>query len=729
MKKGNILRRAALLAVSAFVTTCGWSLPKVDENHWLYFGWEEIHPKAISTMGGALFSRRPVLEKNDDHSWENSYPAWHKDSDKPVFFLLSVDGSEPFYPDEFAPTRRKDIQWGLPEGYLNFPQSRWKKDGVTIEITHVGRRLLQDKVCAIYTRVRLNNEDERMHRVALHIAGTSVGERCLPLKKTKYQSETDSLLVTTELNLKAGKTTTYEFLFPANGKASEKEMLAQGGFEKAYAAERQRIVSKMDTLTMPVKLPDERFIQLWKASMQQQWNATVKTNEDYEQRGSGGNLKGFYQYDRVFDHDVPDMVIEYILEGNLNVARQIMAGATYRRLSEGILKRELYLDAVPKYLTTHATYLQITGDKNLFTPQMMESMKTCARAIEGLREYTDESRKRGVYGIVKKSSTLDNGQRTYTLVDDFAVLHGFVAYKYICETMGWKEEAAWADERMRDLNDCLNTALRKSFRESGLDWYNACFLFDMDYHLVSGPGNWLGTTFMMPSFPWDAQLKGFNLSGEWADHLDVSVAKWLEMVSFYGSPEGSLGAWWGAKYGAQYNTGMVLPLLSSDKYRTLIPKSIAWLLDNQSAPLQWAESFHKPAHPGDWTRPEVDHETWGLAFIRKAMLQMCISLKANGDAIIGRGIPDEWITSEKPIQWERVFINGGRQINLCIQKKGGTIEITIDGDENQGNYIIDIPYCVGRIGDVETEGGNLISKDSATGKVTVSGQTKKIRIS
>ena len=110
MKKFVCLLIVACVVIGSSGQT---SLPQVDANHWCYFGWEEDHPKAISTMGGALYARRPMLVKGDDHSWEASRPAWHEDADKPLFFMLSVDASEAFYPDESSPTRRMDIQWGL----------------------------------------------------------------------------------------------------------------------------------------------------------------------------------------------------------------------------------------------------------------------------------------------------------------------------------------------------------------------------------------------------------------------------------------------------------------------------------------------------------------------------------------------------------------------------------------------------------------------------------------
>lgn len=701
---------------------------KLSKDNWLYFGWEEDHPKAVSLMGGALYSRRPVLEKHDDHSWEHSKSPWHKDSEKPIFFMVSVDGSAPFYPDETSPSRRTDIEWTLPDGYLPFPTSKWNFGGVTVSVCHVGRRILDNTVDAVYTSVCIRNEDSKSsHTVSLYVCGQSVSERCFALKKCNISTASGDM-VTEPVKLKSGKSVSFEFVSPANGTCSVDQLRAQGDFQSAFSSEKARIETKMAGLTMPVTLPDDRYVDLWKASMCHMWNATVKTPVDYEQRGSGGNVFGFYQYDRVFDHDVPDMVIEYILEGNWEVARQIMDGATYKYLGSGTLTKEQYLDAIPKFLITMAQYLITTGDKAYFDGERIKSIITCAHAVQNMREFTEETKAFGVYGLIYKGHTLDNNKKTYTIVDDFAALHGFASYVYLCSELNLPDEKSWAETQMKDLNDCLNAALRKSFMEGEINWYNACFSFDMDYNLVAGPGNWLGTTFMMPTFPWNAQLKGFDLKGEWFDALDASVEKWQEIIRFYGSPKGSLGAWWGAKFGAAYNAGMAMQLLASEKYRTMIPESIDWLLDQQTAPMIWGESFHKAKYEGDWTRPEVDLETWGLGFIRQAILQMCVSVKSDSDVIIGRGMPDSWIESGKPVKWERVHIAGGKTISLSIRKSGDSIGVIIDGDANDGNYIIDIPYCRGRIADVAVEGGSVISKDYEHGKVTVSGGAGNISI-
>ena len=669
---------------------------RLDKCQWLYFGWEEDHPKAISLMGGGVYPRRPRLPKVDDHSWEYSRKAWHENSADPVFFLLSVDGSEPYYPDETAPFRRKAIHWSIAENYLPFPVSEWEKDGVSIRITHVGRRLLNRSVNAVYTQVKLTNTGTVPHQVQLIICGNKAFERVFPLQSAGLQKK-DVHQLSIPAEIQAGKTVVYEFVMPANGEGDIRSILGEGGFDKQYASEKAEIDRRLEKFTHPVSLPYDELINLWKSSQPNMWNATVKTPVDYEQRGSGGNVYGFYQYDRVFDHDVPDMVIQYIMEGNWEVARQIMEGATYERLSKGLLEKEKYLDAVPKYLTTMAQYLQVTGDKKYFSKALLEKIKFCARAIHDMRkdQLSPDLKEKRAYGLIARGSTLDNGNE-YLIVDNFAALHGFTAYKYICDRFGQTSEAKWAQAEMEDLNNCLNKALDISMTEAGTDWYNACFSFDYDSVLVSGPGNWFGTTLMMPSFPWNACLKGFELGGTWKKHFDVSVAKWMEHGRLTGCEPGSFGAWWRAKYGAIYNAGMGMPLLYSDTYRGLAAQSLEWLLDNQSAPYHWGENFHKPQPASDWTRPEVDLETWGLGFIRQSLLQLCVSVHVDGTVILGRGIPNKWLDSGKPIAWKNVHINNGKKMDFSIRKENGKIYIQLAGDDAEGKIIVDFPLLKGK---------------------------------
>ena len=701
----------------------------LDKRHYIYFGWDEVHPKAISLMGGALYPRRPRMVKGEDdlQIWEYSQPAWHKNSMDVVLFLLAVDGGQPYYPDENAANRRESIKWSLAEDYLPAPVSVWEKDSVEVKIQHFGRRLMHDKANVVYTRVELKNRDNKAHRVKLMVNGNNVADRTFNLGSFNLQKENNHLLYA-DYEIEANGTKVFDFVFPANGTAGKEEILKEGGYDRNYHIMKSETDKKMSEMTMPVSLPDERFISLWKSSMSYMWNATVKTPFDLQQRADGGNVAGFPQYDHTFNHDIPDMVIQYIMEGNLKLAREIMTGESYQILSKGVPVGNKYNDAGPKFLTSMAQYLQFTGDREYFTEDLLSSLKTCAHAVSAMRNsQMDESHKGvGPYGIIEKGGTLDN-HNNFLLVDNFAALHGFQAYHYLCDQLGLEDEKRWASEQAESLNNCLNEVLDLSMKQMGVDWYFAYFAFDINELSVKGPGNWLGTSLMMASFPWNAYLKGFNLGGTWKEHFDRSVEKWISKGRELGLPDGAFGAWWAFPAGSVYNAGMAMPLLFSDKYRTYPVKSIEWLLTTQSVPYNWGESF-RMFKEGDWTRPTIGLETWGLSFIRQTMLQLCVSVHVDGTVILGRGITNEWLNSGKAIAWENVRINNNKKISFSIQKTGKEINISIRGDEAEGDILVDIPMCVNNISSVKSKTGKVVKKDFANGKVWFSGNTKDIKI-
>jgi len=702
---------------------------RLDNRHWIYFGWKEDHPRAISLMGGALYPRRPKIPSRDDHSWRYTKKPWHPDASKVILFLISVDDGKPFYPDEKATDRRQNIKWYLAENYMPSPVSEWKHQGVKVKIQHIGDRILNNSVDAVYTQVTLSNESTAPKNVKLLLNGKEVANRSFITNVHPKLNKESRDLISLSASLDTGESVNFEFVSPANGTASVEEILSAGSFIHHYSAVKSELDYLLSTITHPVALPDIRLVNLWKSSIPYMLNATVKTPDDYEQRGSGGNPFGFYQYDRTFTHDIPDMVIQYILEGQWEIAKKIMLGVTYDRLSQGVLENEKYLDAIPKYIIGLAQYLQTSGDTAFFNKQLRKNIKRCAHIIHEFREsqLKNEFIGKGPYGLLPKSSTLDNGHN-YLVVDNFSALHGLVSYEYICKTLNDLGEAEWARDEMIQLNRCLNQALKITMKEKNSNWYNACFSFDWNDHLLSGPGNWFGTTLMMSTFPWGAYLKGYDLGGTWKDYFDSSVEKWISQSEAIGNPKGSFGAWWGAKYGAAYNAGMGLQLLYSDKYRTKVIESIEWLLENQTVPYNWGESFHRPKTPGDWTSPATDFETWALGFIRQALLQLCVSVKADGTVIIGRGIPEYWLENGGKISWKNVYINDGKKMDLQILKSKNTIHVSFVGDSPDGNYVINLPELVRNIQGVKIIRGSMIEKDNESGRVIVTSETKEVFI-
>ena len=676
----------------------GPDLYRVDRLHWLYFGWENDHPKSWSFMGGAVVPGRRQR----------------------VQFTVEIDG-QIYIPDEFAENRRQIIKWYLADGYMPSPVSEWKAGPIDVKIQHFANRVLRDKATAVFSRVSLTNGRISDKQIRLNI--NAAPDREVPL--TKSPDESDDHFMVYDFKIPAGETISLDFVACANGEIHPKDLKKAGDFDTNYKQMSAYYNNRIHQLTRPVTLPNQEMVPFYKAAQIVMWESVVKVEDgDVEMRGSGGNPAGYYQYDRAFSHDVPNMVDQFIREGDNEIAKAIMESEYYQRLGREL--EQNYLDAIPKYIIPYAIYLQISGDKDYFTSELMNNIKGSARAIHEHRDFKVQ----GAYrGIMNKSRTLDNPPY-YLIVDNFAALHGLAAYQYLCHALGYSEEAKWAKQEMTDLNRCFNVALESSMIRRNVDWYMSTFDDDSYFWENGYDGNWIGTTMMMSTFPWDAYLRGFELEGTWRTAFDRSIDQALHFrnISPYEIPQKSWGAWWGNEYGACYNAGMGLQTLFSEKHRTEVIGNLEFLLKNQSAPFQWGESFTRGINEGDWTRPATDYETWGLGFDKQALLESHVSLKTDGTVIIGRGIPNHWLKDGDVIAWKDVRINGGKKFDFTITAATGWITLTIHGDKPDGNILFNLPLFKDQIKSVTSDGKQITSFDNEMGLINLQSESRTVRV-
>ncbi|MDR1427793.1 MAG: carbohydrate-binding protein, partial [Bifidobacteriaceae bacterium] len=303
---------------------------------------------------------------------------------------------------------------------------------------------------------------------------------------------------------------------------------------------------------------------------------------DYEARTSGGNKATIgSNYDRLHTHDHPNKVDQIIREGNIELGKRILGSPYYLALPVELYSN--FLDAPPKFIVPFATMWQVldnAGRAEFFTPAVKSRVKAAAKKVS---DYMT-----GPLGLMEKSNTLDNGN-DYLLVDNFAVLLGYTAYAYLAENWGWSDEAAWATERMETVNTALNSQLDAWEDQVGAPWYMACLEQTCSFwgrHVQRNPaydGNWLASSLMTATFPWDAVMKGFDLGGTWSDNFDASIERMAELRDESPIiPEGSWGAWWGHYYGSAYNVGQNIPLLYSEKHREMVIRSYEWLMKAQT---------------------------------------------------------------------------------------------------------------------------------------------------
>ncbi len=700
-------------------------LYKHDSMHWVYFGWENDHPKSLSFMGGGLVPRRGLAKDEDEKNWAHTPEPHAAVHPGPILYGLVIDGQS-YGPDEHSPDRRKNTRWSLAEGYLPSPVSEWDAGSVGVRIQHFANRVLDDSATAIYTRVSLTNNGSAPRKLSLVAAGNGMPERQFVLGRAK-PSRTDETALSFDVRLAAGASRHFDFVAPATGNATPEQLLAAGSFLANYKSMRRFYDKRIARLTYPTSLPGE-LTEMYKSTMCAMWITIVKVPGDYEMRASGGNPGVMYQYDRTFSHDIPNMVVQFIKEGDYETARNIMEGATYQRLGHEL--QHNYLDAIPKYIVPYAAYLQLSGDKAYFTEERRRLLRENSRRIhEHRKNQLDDSHKEsGTYGIMDKSNTLDNKEH-YLVVDNFAALHGLAAYAYIADTLKLPAEAEWARTEMKDINDCLNAALDFCMKRRDVDWYMSTFN-DLKFWEIGYDGNWFGTTMMMSTFPWSASLRGFDLGGTWKDHFDATIDNCLEMrkTCDKGIPEHSWGAWWDHEYGPNYNAGMGLQTLISDKHRTMTADNLEWLLKTQTAPMQWGESFDKGQNDDDWTTAAMSYETWGLGFIRQALLEMCASPKTDGTLIIGRGIPNRWLADGQCVAWKNVLVGRKRKLDLSIRTDGNAVLLEIQGGKPLGDIVFDLPGFVGNIDTVQVDGEDVSTFDEETGQVRLPGTMRLARV-
>jgi hypothetical protein len=610
---------------------------------------------------------------------------------------------------------------------LPSPVSEWDAADIGVRVHHFANRILADSATAVYTRVSLTNNSGSPRKLSLVASGNGITERQFAIGRAKA-TRVEETALTFEVRIGAGAVRHFDFVAPATGEATVEQFVGAGGFLKNYRAMANFYKRRIARLTHPVSLPDPQMVDMYKSMQCAMWVTVVEVPGDYEMRASGGNPGVMYQYDRTFSHDIPNMVVQFIKEGDFDLAKRIMEGTTYQRLGREL--QHNYLDAIPKYIIPYAAYLQLSGDRKYFTEERRALLRENSRRIhEHRKAQLDPShRESGTYGIMDKSNTLDNKEH-YLVVDNFAALHGLAAYAYLADCLGEPDEAAWARAEMKDVNDCLNAALEHCMRRRNVDWYMSTFN-DVKFWEIGYDGNWFGTTMMMSTFPWGAELKGFDLGGTWKDRFDATIDNCLVMRETCGKgiPEGSWGAWWDHEYGPSYNAAMGFQTLASDKHRTLAATNIEWLLNTQTAPMQWGESFDKGQNDDDWTTAAMSYETWGLGFTRQALLELCASPKTDGTLIIGRGIPDRWLAHGSRIAWKNVLVGKKRKLDFVIAAEAKGVSLELEGDMPLGEIIFDLPAFKGNIDSVEADGRPVASFDSTSGQVRLPASTRSARV-
>jgi hypothetical protein len=718
----EMVRRGILLAVAVAVAgilvsaltialpaNAAATAPTMSKTHWMYFGWQGDAKKSVAYVGGEL-----------------------SPGGGPTIQYFVTAGANTYYPQESATNLRSQAQWNLDDGYLPSPISTWRAGATQVTIQHTSQSISSGAATAVFSRVTVANTSASAVTETVNVNSAATTE--IPISVTPTTSDASSMSFA--VTVSAGATAKIDFVALASGTATNAALQAAGSFDTNLASMASYWNGRLATLALPVSLPDPQLISLYKAEQITLWESIVNAADGTEERGSGGNTTLASNYNRTFSHDVPDIVSEYIREGDYATAKAILNSAYYQSFAVAPqdAPAEKYLDALAKNIIPYDLYAQYANDPTFFTPAVKTRLRNATRLMTSLETTTAGD---AHSGLMEASNDFDNGS-DYLATDDFSALYALQAYtnmtkQWALSDSSWTAETSWAQAQAVDLNSSLNAYLANVTIPQVGGFYDGCLDSDSSCPYSGNyTGNWLGTTLMMSSLPWDGSLDGNVQTGTWSNDLTSSVygAFTHREVTAPSIPAHSWGAWSNGAtgYGTTYNAGAGVQLLGSSdpSLRTEAISDVEWLLANQSSPMNWGESFAR----GAWTTPEADMESWGLAGTEKALLESNVSVRADGTAIIGQGIPASWLTSGKPIAWTNVPVHGGKSIGFTVQQTAtNQIKLTLSGNTTTP-VLFQLPLFVNNIASASngtvTDASGSVALAAGTSAVTVTVGTETV---
>ena len=124
----------------------------------------------------------------------------------------------------------------------------------------------------------------------------------------------------------------------------------------------------------------------------------------------------------------------------------------------------------------------------------------------------------------------------------------------------------------------------------------------------------------------------------------------------------------------------------------------------------------KKGDVSSWTRASADANL--------VLLDSLIAERGDGTLIIGRWVPNNWVTSRQTIAVTNVPISGGHHLGVTVTTGGSaSVTLTLTGDTPAGPILFQLPAFVNNI--ARSSAGAV---NRATGTVTLSTSTRTVTV-
>jgi hypothetical protein len=655
---------------------------------------------------GQPYSCRPGVDFNIYGTFgDASVIGWAGDQDGVVACLGGSfyvrDGQDTTY--GFGVYNDSTTTWVNADGYLPALITRFRRSGVDIAITNFGDRVVVGRLpyVLVYSRVEVHNRTGKT------------------LSVDPQPSRGLTPLTSTPDAVRPGGTVDHDYVVTADRFGgtyplpSSAALAAAGGFRKHFH-HMSRFWNDQLRHIAELRLPDRSLSDAYRAGY-----IDTQIIRDGNRLNTGEN-----GYDAEFSHDVIGILANLFTQGDFQNAHALLTRARHV-----VGDQAQYVDGLWTYSWPWAIYLMKTGDRRFVKENFTTEGPLGARepSIKDTAHLIAADRK-GPGGIMEETDDIDtNG---FWTIDNYEALMGLAAYRYVAQQLGDSAEVEWATTQYRSLLAATNATLKGTIARDRLDYLPCSMLqSNMDNRCANAEdANW-AAPFLFGRWAWDGYLFGAERSGPGYQLIDATYR--YGFARLIGKlPANTFGGYPSDFWSTAYNAGYGSWGLAGSAYRSQGILSYQWMIANdQSGPYAWWESASNPNPASPWLgvhpasgQGSAPH-AWGMANANKVLLDSLAAQRADGQLIVGRGVPDAWVRNGQVIAVDNFPTRDGQRISLHIATTGDHVTLHITGGGLSGPAIFQLPAFVGNISSASTG-----SVDEASGTVTIQPSSRVVSV-
>jgi hypothetical protein len=585
--------------------------------------------------------------------------------------------------------------WTNADGYLPALVTTFHSGGARISITNFGDKVTigGHAYVAIYSRVAVTNPTAQTL-----IVDPQASPGLIPLN-----SAPDAV--------PPGQTVDHDYVVASDRFGgsypwpSASALATAGGFDQHFAHMRGYWNAQLAGIAQIRTLPDQSLVDAYRTGFI--YTQIIRAGDELKTGASG--------YDKEFSHDVIGILANLFTQGYVTGAHALLDRARYV-----IGTQTQYDDGVWTYPWIWAIYLLKTGDLS-FVKANFDAEGPAGATEPSISDtaHLIATDRTGPGGIMEETNDIDaNG---YWTIDNYEALMGLAAYRWLAQQVGNSAQATWAASEYSSLLTATNKTLNATIAANHLD-YLPCSMVEpnTDNRCVNAEdANW-AAPFLFGRWAWDGYLFGAPLSGPGISLIDATYGYGFARLAGK-LPPNTFGGYPTQYYSTAYNAGYGEWGLASTAHRDQGILSYEFMISNgQSGPYSWWESqqFPNPGSPWTGTHPEAGNgsspHAWGMANANMVLLGSLAAQRADGSLIVGRGVPDAWVTTGKVISLANFPTTGGHHLGLTVRTSGAAVTLTLTGQPPAGDVLFQLPAFVGNIASASA---GVVSE--STGTVTL----------